>query len=121
MRPAFLSLPCAETQGDLSPSDLIGIDFLHLWWYVTAVYAIKLRNNIFLATWTIHSLFRFSFCSLFSDFYLRASSLYYLRAGCVPDLPVKRNTECSSVSFSFQDREDIRLVKSVEGFDQKGD
>ena len=31
------------------------IRVLHLWWYVATADAIKIRNNVFLATGTIHS------------------------------------------------------------------
>jgi hypothetical protein len=61
-------LPSDEAQGDLKFSDMIRIGVLHLCWYVATVYAIKLRNNIFLATRTIHSwlpLLGFSLLKLF--------------------------------------------------------
>ena len=35
-------------------SDIIRIEILHLWRYVTTVYAIELRYNIVLATRTTH-------------------------------------------------------------------
>jgi hypothetical protein len=52
---SFVILPSDEAQWDLKFSDIIRIEVLHLWWYVATVYAIKLRNNIFSATRTIHS------------------------------------------------------------------
>src|SRR5688572_17353177 len=66
-------------------SELIRNGLLHLWWYVTTVYAIKLRNDIFLATWTIHSFIPFYKVPPSSKFVVP-----YLRAGCVPDVPVRK-------------------------------
>jgi hypothetical protein len=52
---SLVVLPSDEAQWDLKFSDIIRIGGLHLWWDVATVYAVKLRNNIFLATRTIHS------------------------------------------------------------------
>ncbi len=52
---SLVVLPSAQAQWDLKLSDIIRIGVLHPCWYVATVDAIKLRNNIFLATRTIHS------------------------------------------------------------------
>jgi hypothetical protein len=57
---------------------------------VATVYAIELRDDIFLATWTIHSIFRFY------------SLYYFLRAGYVPGLSVKKPTDFPSEVLGFQ-------------------
>ena len=51
--------PSDDAQWDLKLSDNIRIGALHPWWYVATINAIKLRNDIFLATRTIHSLIQF--------------------------------------------------------------
>jgi hypothetical protein len=66
-----------EAQWNLKLIDIIRNGVLYPWRYVTTVYAIKLGNNIILATRTLHS-----FIPLL---------LVLVRAGCVPD-PLVRKT-----------------------------
>jgi len=104
----------AEAQWDLKLDDIIRIGVPHLWWYVATVYAIKLWNNIILATRTLHS---FISVSVYNSFFTLC--VLYRRAGCVPDRLVSRRVDFDWIFLGFQDGEEIRLVKTVETFDQK--
>ena len=65
---SLIVLPPDEAQWDLKFSEIIRIRVLYLCRHVATVDAIKLRNNIFLATWTIHSFIPFLF-SLFDSLF----------------------------------------------------
>lgn len=71
---SLVVLPSDEAQWDLKFSDSIRSRGLHLWWYVATVCAIKLRNNIFSATRTIHGFI--PFLSLHFTLYPVPSNLF---------------------------------------------
>jgi hypothetical protein len=68
LQAALVVLPSDEAQRDVKFNDIFQIGFRHLWWYVATVYAIKLRNDIFLATRTIHSFIPFLTFEVLSEF-----------------------------------------------------
>jgi hypothetical protein len=108
-----------EAQWDLKLSDIIRIGVAHLWWYVATVYAIKLGNNIILATRTLHSFIPF-LLSVFTHYAMRlkprasapfdncpAGCLFsrcvsrrILRSG-ISTLPLPNRNRPGSVSFSM--------------------
>jgi hypothetical protein len=94
--------------GDLKSSDIIQIGVLHLCWYVATVYAIKLRNNIFLATRTVHSFIPF----LSLDSPVSKSRL------CARPF-VKKNTGFPLDFSRLSGGKRMRVVESVESLDQK--
>jgi len=64
-----------EAQWNLKFSDITRIGILHLWGYVAAVYAVKVRNHMFLATRASHNSIPFLFLYwLFTILCVRTSS-----------------------------------------------
>jgi len=114
---SLVVLPSDEAQCHLKFRDIIRIGVVHLWWYVATVYAIKLRHNIFSATRTIHI-----FCDQTSFVVLSESPVFIvvLSKSRLCARPFGKKTTGFPLDFlGFQDGEEMRLVKSVESFDQK--
>ena len=80
-----------EAQWNLKLSNIIRNGVLCPWRYMTTVYAIKLGDNIILATRTLHSFIPL-LCLSFTLFTVNPlfSLLYYVRADCVPDPLVRK-------------------------------